>query len=275
MKQNSPSHSPLGKESEYRCHYAPELLFPIPRSQGRDELGIGSNLPFQGIDLWTAFELSWLNQRGIPQVAMAEFQVPCESPNIIESKSLKLYLNSFNQTKYNNKQDVMNVIETDLSISAGSNVSVYLVPVTAQISPVADLRDFSCIDAIETEIDQYQPDGNLLHVDSNEQVTERLVSHLLKSNCPVTGQPDWASLFVEYSGSRIDRASLLRYLVSYRQHMGFHEQCVEQIFIDLLEHCSIEKLTVSARYLRRGGLDINPVRSTEKTYGIIGRQSRQ
>ncbi len=275
MKHNDPLDSPLGKESDYRSSYAPELLFPIPRSEGRTLLGIGESLPFQGVDLWTAYELSWLDNRGKPQVALAEFVVPCDSTFIIESKSLKLYLNSLNQTKYDNLQTVKGIIESDLSRAADAHVLVRLEPVSANIPSISQTESYACIDDLDIEIEQYQPNIRLLTADSERQVSEQLVSHLLKSNCPVTGQPDWASLFIDYSGPQIDKEGLLRYLVSYREHMGFHEQCVEQIFVNIMERCEPQKLTLNARYLRRGGLDINPIRSTETVYELIGRQIRQ
>ncbi len=275
MKYNGPLDSPLGKESDYSSSYAPELLFPIPRSEGRALLGIGESLPFRGVDVWTAYELSWLDNRGKPQVALAEFVVPCDSTFIIESKSLKLYLNSLNQTKYDNLQHVKEIIESDLSKAADAHVLVRVEPVSANIQCVSETEGYACIDDLDIEIEQYQPNIQLLTADSERQVSEQLVSHLLKSNCPVTGQPDWASLFIDYSGPQIDKEGLLRYLVSYREHMGFHEQCVEQIFVDMVERCEPQKLTLNARYLRRGGLDINPTRSTETGYEMIGRQIRQ
>lgn len=275
MNQHAPHDSPLGQKSEYPSCYAPELLFPIARSQGRSELDIGEKLPFQGVDIWTAYELSWLDNRGKPQVALAEIRVPCDSPNIIESKSLKLYFNSLNQTKFESIQSVKSAIESDLSKVAALPVSVLMETVTTAVLQPTDPSNYQCIDNIDTEITQYSPNAELLFADRENRQSERLVSHLLKSNCPVTGQPDWASLFIDYSGPRIDHAGLLRYLVSYRWHMGFHEQCVEQIFVDLLQRCQPEILTVNARYLRRGGLDINPVRSTETEYPVIPRLVRQ
>lgn len=275
MKRNTPQDSLLGKESEYPSTYAPDLLFPIPRSDARVGLSIGEVLPFYGADNWTAFEVSWLNGKGKPAVAVAEIMVPCESPYIIESKSLKLYLNSLNQTKYNSKQSVEDVIQCDLSGCAQSKVTVELHSVHTPMTWVNEDETYFCIDDLDIEITQYRPEANLLEVNTQQQITEKLSSHLLKSNCPVTGQPDWASLFIDYSGPQIDRAGLLRYLISYREHMGFHEQCVEKIFMDIMRHCEPDRVTVNARYLRRGGLDINPVRSTEKEFPIIRRQLRQ
>ena len=275
MKKNTPQDSLLGKESGYPSTYAPELLFAIPRSNGRAELGIDGPLPFYGADRWTAYELSWLNGKGKPQVAMAEFVVPCDSPCLIESKSLKLYLNSLDQSKYQKKQEVKSLIESDLSSCAGGEVTVYISVLKDTAGEFYNVSKYLCIDDLDVEINQYQPDPSQLGVDTQSQTSERLVSHLLKSNCPVTGQPDWASLFIDYSGVRIDHAGLLRYLISYREHMGFHEQCIEQIFMDIMRECAPLELTVNARYLRRGGLDINPVRSTQKDFQVIGRQVRQ
>ncbi|MCF7982001.1 MAG: NADPH-dependent 7-cyano-7-deazaguanine reductase QueF [Pseudomonadales bacterium] len=275
MKRNTPQDSLLGKESEYPSTYSPHLLFPIPRSDARVDLTIGEVLPFYGADHWTAFELSWLNGKGKPVVAVAEMMVPCESPYIIESKSLKLYLNSLNQIKFVSKQSLKDVIRSDLSSCAQTKVTVELHSAHTPMTWVNEDNEYFCIDDLDIEITYYRPDANLLKVNTQQPITEKLSSHLLKSNCPVTGQPDWASLFIDYSGPQIDRAGLLRYLISYREHMGFHEQCVEQIFMDIMRRCEPERLTVNARYLRRGGLDINPVRSTEKEFPIIRRQLRQ
>ena len=274
-KSNVPENSPLGQQPVYIADYSPQLLYPIPRAPGYAQLGIQGALPFCGMDIWTAYELSWLNPRGKPVIAMARIEVPCESPRIIESKSFKLYLNSFNQTRFSDQGQVGQVLTVDLSNAAGSPVTVKIL--NAQAWPAAQNcgEEYQCIDAQGIDIDRYQPDAQLLQANTATPVAERLVSHLLKSNCPVTGQPDWASLYLDYRGPMIDRAGLLRYLVSFRQHQGFHEQCVEQIFMDIKRLCQPEHLTVTARYLRRGGLDINPVRSTDVDYPVIGRTVRQ
>lgn len=257
----SPEHSPLGKTSAYIDNYDAALLFPIPRKDKRDELGLSEALPFHGVDIWNAYELSWLNEKGKPVVALAEFFIPASSPNLIESKSFKLYLNSFNQTRFKSIREVQNLLENDLSEAAGAAVHVTVVNLS-QTAHSADIQtmDAICIDDIDVEIETYQTDASLLRT-GKVHASEVLCSHLLKSNCLVTGQPDWGSVFIEYSGPKIDRASLLKYLISFRQHNEFHEQCVERIFTDLKAHCHCSSLTVYARYVRRGGLDINPFRT--------------
>jgi 7-cyano-7-deazaguanine reductase len=258
--------SPLGKQTTYVAHYDPGLLHPIPRALNRVELGIKEDvLPFAGIDIWNGYELSWLNERGKPQVAVAEFRIPCDSPNIIESKSFKLYLNSYNQTRFADWDQVRLWMERDLRAAAGaSGLTVALYPLRNDALPVREIDAF-CIDDLDVEIDAYQPEPGYLTVDSGEIVEETLISHLLKSNCPVTGQPDWASLAVHYRGPRINHAGLLRYVISFREYQDFHEHCVERVFCDLLHQCKPSHLSVYARYTRRGGLDINPYRTTDKT----------
>ncbi len=254
---------PLGKTTEYIADYDPTLLCPFPRQVKRDVIGITDALPFQGYDIWNAYELSWLNRKGKPIVAMGEFHVPCTSPNLIESKSFKLYLNSFNQTRFADFLEVERRLITDLSAAAGGPVRVRLLDseqfVTEQIQPLPGV----CIDALDIEIDDYSLDPSLLEgaADPQQLVTESLHSHLLKSNCLVTNQPDWGSVLIRYRGGRIDPEALLRYLISFRQHNEFHEQCVERVFVDIQRYCQPQQLTVYARYTRRGGLDINPFRS--------------
>lgn len=260
MNQN-----PLGHQTEYVSQYAPHLLFPIARAESRKHLGLDWNLPFFGVDIWTGYELSWLNQSGKPIVAVAEFTVPCESEFIIESKSFKLYLNSFNQTRFANVEEVRATIANDLSRAAHADISVTIFPAhnggAEHLAAIAQPSAF-LLDNLDVEIDVYHPAPELLVI-GEEAVEETLVSHLLKTNCPVTGQPDWASLFVRYKGKRISRESVLRYLISFREHQDFHEHCVERIFCDIRRRCKPESLSVYARYTRRGGLDINPFRSTE------------
>jgi 7-cyano-7-deazaguanine reductase len=254
----------LGKTVDYADHYDASRLFPIPRAAKRSELGIAGPLPFSGVDIWNAWELSWLDPRGKPNVAIAEIRVPADSPCIIESKSFKLYLNGFNQERIDSRDALRERIEADLSQAAGAPVAVRLKSLDeAAAEPTAEPTGF-CIDdiALDADIDCYGPPQPGLLSAGDALVDELLVSHLLKSNCPVTGQPDWASVQVSYRGPRIDRQGLLRYLVSFRRHDDFHEQCVERVFIDLTRRCAPERLTVQARYTRRGGLDINPWRST-------------
>lgn len=258
----TPEHSPLGKAVAYPSQYDPALLFPIPRQPKRDQIGLPSPPPFHGCDIWNAYELGWLDARGKPRVALAEFRVPADSPNLIESKSFKLYLNSFNQTRIDSGDALRAMLARDLSAAAGAPVGVVLLPPSVQHAFQVEPLAGECIDDLPIAIDHYGPPrAEFLAADDQRRVEETLVTHLLKSNCPVTGQPDWASLRIAYAGPRIDRAGLLRYIVSFREHNEFHEQCVERIFIDLLRRCAPAKLTVSARYTRRGGLDINPFRS--------------
>jgi len=257
---NTPHDSSLGREVAYPTRYDPTLLFPIPRAGARAQLGLdpGSPLPFIGHDRWHAYELGWLDLRGKPQVATATLQVPCGSPQLVESKSLKLYLNSLNGTRFDDAEAVRARIAHDLSRSAGAEVAVAF-----GLPPLAAGDAGEDIDDVETDIDRYgPPEPGFLQADAATQVEETLCSRLLKSNCPVTGQPDWASVHLRYRGPRIDRAGLLRYLVSFRDHCEFHEQCVERIFLDVLRHCRPAALSVEARYTRRGGLDINPWRAT-------------
>ena len=273
----------LGKATSYCSEYNPELLQAVPRSLNRDGLTISAeDLPFNGEDVWYGYELSWLNRSGKPIVAVAEFRFPCTSINIVESKSFKLYLNSFNQSRFSSWQDVENCLVIDLSNTCGSIAEVKLFSVdncpALQISRQVFSEETICIDDIELDIENYQLDPTLL-VDANSEdktvKNENLVSHLLKSNCLITNQPDWASIYIQYSGQKISQASLLAYLVSFRQHNEFHEQCVERIFCDIKKYCNVTDLTVFARYTRRGGLDINPFRSTSKLRAPMGRTLRQ
>jgi 7-cyano-7-deazaguanine reductase len=258
-------HSPLGKSSEYIATYTPSLLFPIPRAAKWAELGLTARtLPYKGVDFWNCYELSWLLPSGKPVVAIGEFSIPADSPNIIESKSFKLYLNSLNQTAFADRAQLQATLENDLSAAAGK-------PVGVRIRSLADIEGDGvaalpgvCVDELDVSISSYdRPQPELLRCDESRMVQESLHSHLLKSNCPVTSQPDWGSVVVEYHGAALDHASFLEYIVSFRQHSDFHEQCVERIFLDLQRLLKPERLTVYARYVRRGGLDINPYRSTE------------
>jgi 7-cyano-7-deazaguanine reductase len=266
---SDPSHaSPLGKATEYQSHYAPELLYPIPRQLKRSELGVAdSALPFVGEDLWNAYELSWLNAKGKPVVAVGTFRVPATSPNLIESKSFKLYLNSFNQTVFASLEAVSAAMTRDLSAAAGSLVAVLLEPLSARPQASIGIPEGTLLDELDIACDRYQPAPELLATLPGDAVEETLYSHLLKSNCLVTGQPDWAMVVIRYRGAPIDRAGLLRYIVSFRNHNEFHEQCVERIFMDIQQRCRPEALAVYARYTRRGGLDINPFRSSDECYG--------
>jgi len=268
----------LGKTTSYISKYTPELLQAVPRSLNRDDLAINQEaLPFKGEDVWYGYELSWLNTKGKPIVAVAEFRFPCSSPNLVESKSFKLYLNSFNQQKFDHTLAVETALIKDLSATAGSTAQVKLF--TVDNCPALNLAPSKalCIDALDIEITDYQYQPSLLiKAQENSQVIEEsLVSHLLKSNCLITNQPDWASIYIEYKGAKINPEQLLKYIISFRQHNEFHEQCVERIFCDLQTYCQLESLTVFARYTRRGGLDINPFRTTEDKIAPHLRSLRQ
>lgn len=266
----------LGKETRYSDSYDPNLLCPIPRVKARQAEQSSQTLPFIGVDVWTAYELSWLNLDGLPQIAIVEFMVPCDSDSIVESKSFKLYLNSFIQTKFASMESVHSNLVKDLSAATGATVEVTLYEISEYqgIQPIGEPQGY-CIDRQPIVIDTYIPDSTLLTTESDAQINETIYSHLLKTNCPVTDQPDWASIYIFYKGAKIDQASLLKYIVSYRQHQDFHEQCVEQIFIDIMSSCSPTELSVYARYMRRGGLDINPFRSTHSLRPPLFRQVRQ
>ena len=266
---STPEQSQLGKPVPYADRYDPTLLFPIARANKREEIGVSGPPPFFGADLWTAYELSWLNARGKPQVAIAHLTIPCETPNIVESKSLKLYLGSYNSTVFASADEVRERLRADLSEAvwrgapAQSSVGVrILLPELFDQEQVQELDGLS-LDRLDIECTHYTPAPQLLTAAFDEQpVEEVLTSNLLKSNCLVTGQPDWGSVQIRYTGPQIDQGGLLRYLVSFRNHNEFHEQCVERIFMDVWRRCKPSRLAVYARYTRRGGLDINPLRTS-------------
>lgn len=262
-QDNSLKSLKLGQKTEYASQYDRTLLQPVPRALNRDGLGITQNQPFTiGADIWTAYEISWLNEKGLPQVAIADIYLDYQSQNLIESKSFKLYLNSFNQSKFADFNSVQQTMQRDLSECAQGDVKVRLNPVAVYDSQKIDHLQGDCIDEQDIEITSYEFNADWLKdCVSDEIIEEKLVSHLLKSNCLITNQPDWGTLHIHYVGKKIDHEKLLRYVVSFRQHNEFHEQCVERIFCDLMHYAKPEKLTVYARYTRRGGLDINPFRS--------------
>ena len=262
-QDNSLKSLKLGQKTEYASQYDRTLLQPVPRALNRDGLGITGNQPFTiGADIWTAYEISWLNEKGLPQVAIADIYLDYQSQNLIESKSFKLYLNSFNQSKFADFNAVQQTMQRDLSECAQGDVKVRLNPVAVYDSQKINHLQGDCIDEQNIEITSYEFNADWLKdCVSDEIVEEKLVSHLLKSNCLITNQPDWGTLHIHYVGNKIDHEKLLRYVVSFRQHNEFHEQCVERIFCDLMHYAKPEKLTVYARYTRRGGLDINPFRS--------------
>ncbi|HNV09710.1 MAG: NADPH-dependent 7-cyano-7-deazaguanine reductase QueF [Dokdonella sp.] len=263
----------LGKSVAGSSHYDPGLLFPIPRSQGRNAIGLSAVLPFHGVDIWNAWELSWLDELGKPQVAVAEIRVPADSPNLIESKSLKLYLNSLNAMRYPDAHHVERLLRDDLGAAAGGAVEVRVMGLDRVSEAAIHDAEGTCIDDLPITIEHYgPPEPAFLCTNPGTRVSETLVSHLLKSNCPVTAQPDWASVVISYQGAAIERAGLLRYIVSYRNHDEFHEQCVERMFRDLLARCAPDQLSVSARYTRRGGLDINPWRGNAAQLAVPNRR---
>lgn len=267
----------LGQKTEYKSQYDASLLQPVPRRLNREGLGIVEDQPFnQGADVWTCYELSWLNPNGLPQVAIADVAIGFKSENLIESKSFKLYLNSFNQTKFVSIEEVEETIAKDLNQCASGQVSVKIHKLADYTNqPIMNFAG-ECIDEQEIQIDSYAFSNQYLeNVAEGEIVEETLVSHLLKSNCLITSQPDWGSVQIHYIGKQLNREKLLRYLVSFREHNEFHEQCVERIFTDLMQFAKPEKLTVYARYTRRGGLDINPFRSNFESVPANLRMARQ
>jgi 7-cyano-7-deazaguanine reductase len=257
--------SPLGKAADYPQRYSPEQLFPIARADNRAALGLGSSLPFHGADIWNAWELTWLNAQGTPQVACAEVRIPAKSPNIIESKSLKLYLSSFAMTSLESDEAVTETLRDDIAACAGTAVEVQLLRPDNMTGAATGQLAGDCLDGRPVSCKTWQVDSDLLQSNSNTIVRESLHSHLLRSLCPVTDQPDSGSVQINYRGPKIDRNGLLRYIVSYRQHNDFHENCVERMFVDILACCQPTELTVYARYQRRGGIDINPFRSNFET----------
>ncbi len=258
----------LGKKTSYSSEYNSDLLQAVPRKLNRDDLALNNHtLPFKGEDVWYGYELSWLNNKGKPIVAVAEFRFPCTSPNLVESKSFKLYLNSFNQTKFDSWQQVEKTLIKDLSLTSGDSAKVKLFNVDHCSALELANTTAKCIDDLDVTINSYDYQKTLL-ADIQEKSTEikeeYIVSHLLKSNCLITNQPDWASVYIKYKGTVLDHEILLKYIISFRQHNEFHEQCVERIFTDLTNYCDLEELTIFARYTRRGGLDINPFRSSHQ-----------
>lgn len=259
--------NPLGKQVPFPERYSPDLLAPIPRKENRAHLGIRENsaeLPFSGVDVWNAYELSWLGPTGKPVVAILQMLVPCESPCIVESKSLKLYLSSFNQENFGDFESLQAVIHKDLEQALGMKPDVRIL-FLHETSGVSDIEepDGVCLDTLAINVEDYQPRPELLVTEAGEmEVKETLYSHLFRSNCPITGQPDWATVSIAYHGRPISHEALLQYLVSYRRHNDYHENCVERIFLDIQQRCQPQTLSVQARFTRRGGIDINPLRVT-------------
>lgn len=250
----------LGKTVGYADKYDPTLLQSVPRSLSRNEIRLPSELPFHGVDIWNGYELSWLNSKGKPIIAILRCKVPISSPNLIESKSFKLYLNSFNQSEFADINKIKTHIQKDLSSCAGEPVDVEIIEFSDFCALKLGSLDGVLLDNLDISIGSYDISPHLLTT-ADTYIEETLVSHLLKSNCLITHQPDWGSVLIKYAGNKIDHEALLKYFISFRQHNEFHEQCVERIFFDIWSHCKPQKLTVYARYTRRGGLDINPFRS--------------
>lgn len=267
--------TPLGHITDYVDTYDASLLCPVPRPLARESLAINDDLPFQGKDLWTVFELSWLNANGKPVVALAQIEVDCASANLVESKSLKLYLNSFANSQFESAEKVAMLIEQDLSACANGNISVQIN--LLENASLFQLNEFQglCIDHQDISIDQYEYDASLLSVSTTQVEEQLLVSHLVRSRCPVTGQPDWASVQIRYKGAAIDHEGLLRYVISLRNHQGFHEQIIERIYLDVMNQCQPELLSVYGRFTRRGGIDINPYRSNGWSLNETVRTVRQ
>ena len=265
--------SPLGKNSIYVSEYDPSQLCPLPRTSVWQDYGY-EKAPWTGTDIWNAWEISWLNGKGLPQLAIGEFQVPADTVNLIESKSLKLYLNSFSQSSFESSDAVKQRITYDLSACAQGDVGVVLHNVDDS-ALLHEKLPGTCIDKNDVEIEHYTRNAELLNVNTTKNTGETLYSHLLKSNCPVTGQPDWGSVIIKYNGQAIDHDGLLKYIVSLREECDFHEKCTETIFLDIMQRCQPDELTVYTRYLRRGGLDINPWRSNVNETPLNTRLSRQ
>jgi 7-cyano-7-deazaguanine reductase len=264
----------LGKESQYPNAYDPKVLFGVPRKIGRADFSCGNPLPFKGADRWLVYELSYLLPTGKPAIGIAELIVPSDSPYIIESKSLKLYFFSLNQERFASVQDLEETLVRDLSACAGKSVEVHIHSPNNWAQWQTEPPRGDCLDKIDVKCTTYHVDPSLLS-DAGAPTSAQVYTELFRSNCPVTGQPDWASIHISYSGPEIPQAGLLQYLVSFREHSGFHEQCVERIFIDLLHRYQLDQLTVSGAFTRRGGLDITPLRSTDAAYSFPARQYRQ
>jgi 7-cyano-7-deazaguanine reductase len=264
----------LGRQAPDVADYAPHLLYPIPRGEGRSRLGLGATLPFTGVDLWHAYEISWLESTGKPVVRVGRFAIPATSPAMVESKSFKLYLNSLNNTRFAGEAEVRETLRRDLGAAVGADLEVTLLqpddPRLATAVPPG-----ICLDSLPVSPPAGEPVAQMLALAGEDLVEEHLYSHLLRSLCPVTGQPDWATVCCHYRGRPLERGSLLHYIVAYRQHREFHEQCVERMFRDILAACRPAYLRIQALYTRRGGLDICPLRSSDPAAEPLPRTGRQ
>ena len=267
---------PADNQTEYPTTYTPSLLEPIARQVQRQALGVAhGSLPFEGKDLWRAYEFTWLNDKGKPEVAVADFLIAGESTNLIESKSLKLYLGSFANTVFSRRDEVIQRLESDLTKTVQAPVGVRLVNSTEIQGEGVGQFDGILLDELDIDIVDYQCNPDLLDLESSMIIQENLHTHLFRSLCPLTGQPDFASIQVNYKGRGISHAGLLRYLISYREHSEFAEQVAERIFVDIMKQCGPERLGVAARYTRRGGIEINAYRSFGESPPIQNRLWRQ
>ena len=264
----------LGRHTPVVDSYAPQLLYPIPRAAGRSLIGCDEALPFSGGDLWHAYEVSWLDSGGKPVVRVGRISIPVSSPNLVESKSFKLYLNSLNNTRFADEQEVAATIKKDIAQIAGAEIGLELLAIDDEALCGAVLAG-QCLDHLEVCAPEGEPSADMLELRCQDIVQEQLHTHLLRSLCPVTGQPDWASVWIHYEGRALDHGSLLRYIIAYRQHQEFHEQCVERMFCDLQRRVAPRSLHIQAFYNRRGGLDINPFRSTDPAARPLPRMNRQ
>ncbi|MEH6584161.1 MAG: NADPH-dependent 7-cyano-7-deazaguanine reductase QueF [Halioglobus sp.] len=264
----------LGKHTPVVEIYSPELLYPIPRAVARDNLGLSADLPFYGADLWHAYELSWLDGKGKPVARVGRFSIPATSPCIVESKSFKLYLNSLNNTRFEDDAAAKLCMERDIAAVAGEAVNLELFAVDDPLLAGRPVQGKN-VDSCEASLTESEPHADMLSVHPGELKEEHLYSHLLRSLCPVTGQPDWATLWVHYRGAALDHSALLAYIISYREHQEYHEQCVERMYLDISTRCEPEFLHIQAFYTRRGGLDINPFRSSDPTASPLPRLNRQ
>lgn len=266
--------NPLGKEVVHSQSYHPGHLYPVARAEGRNAIGLGETLPFSGADIWNAYEISWLNKLGRPEIAIGQFVFPSDSPNLIESKSLKLYLNFLNLERFDSVAAVRTTIAKDLTDKAGRPVDVVLYQIDDLAIANINKPPGRCLDNLEIEVHGYRIDPGTLST-LHAKAEETLYSNLLRTNCPVTGQPDWGTVIIRHRGPQLDPAGLLKYIVSYREHTGFHENCVERIFCDILDRCNPEQLFVQAQFTRRGGLDINPWRANYNVVPEFVRYVRQ
>ncbi|MEM1156492.1 MAG: NADPH-dependent 7-cyano-7-deazaguanine reductase QueF [Pseudomonadota bacterium] len=274
MTGKDPAELLLGKQTPVVDKYAPQLLFPIPRADGRSRIDLGEALPFSGVDVWHAYEMSWLDPKGKPVCKVGRFSIPADSPNMVESKSFKLYLNSLNSTSFQSPSEARRVMEEDLSKVLGVTPAIELLAVDDSALAGIPLQG-THLDHVTPDTIADEPSVDLLSTAGSDLIEETLYTHLLRSLCPVTGQPDWASVWLKYRGRAVTHSSLLGYFISFRKHQEYHEQCVERMFRDIAETTEAEHLQIQACYTRRGGLDINPFRCTDPGAKPLSRLNRQ